>query len=261
MEKRNNKDYFYEKYRMADFYDDHYSGVVHDIPFWVNEASGSDRILEIACGTGRITTKLLEIGKEVVAVDYSREMLEQFVEKHGNHPGVKLVEADMRSMKLHEKFDLIYITSNSLNHIETNMDLEKTLKNMHMHLNDGGCLIFDVLNPKFQFLMRDPAKRHDEGVYRHTKTGGYFKTWENNVYDYKTQINEVKYFYQFCDEKGKEIDENITKMKMNVRLFYPAEMDYIIEKSDFKILGKYDWFDKREWKGETGEQIYILQKK
>lgn len=45
-----NKDYFFENYRMADFYDDYYGRNIEDIPFWVNSCQNANKILEIACG-------------------------------------------------------------------------------------------------------------------------------------------------------------------------------------------------------------------
>lgn len=260
------KDYFYENYRMADFYDDQYGVVNHDIPFWLNITSNQSEVLEIASGTGRITLPLLKTGKKIYAIDYSDEMLTILNDKiDANFMDLKknitIKNADMRYLNLDKKFDMIIITSNSLNHIETNEDIEKTFKSISNHLNDNGILVFDVLNPKFEFLLRDPKGIYFEEVLKHTKSNRYFKTWENNEYSYGEQINYVTYYYQFSDENGNPTTDEIVKMRLKVRLFYPQEMDYLIQKSDFEIIHKYDWYDNRSWNGKTGEQIYVLKKK
>jgi ubiquinone/menaquinone biosynthesis C-methylase UbiE len=77
-------DYFYEKYRLADFYDDQYNRFTHDIQFWVNYAKNAKNILEIACGTGRITKDLVKLNSKITAFDYSEEMLEEMLEEMKN---------------------------------------------------------------------------------------------------------------------------------------------------------------------------------
>jgi ubiquinone/menaquinone biosynthesis C-methylase UbiE len=60
---------------VADLYD-----LVHidlDIPFFLNETKGYDgEILELMCGTGRISIPLLASGKKMTCVDYSVGMLD-----------------------------------------------------------------------------------------------------------------------------------------------------------------------------------------
>lgn len=251
---------------MTDFYDDQYGRIEHDIPFWLNITKDHKEVLEIACGTGRITIPLLKSGKEVFGVDYSDEMLTILEDKINNkYPEFKdkvvIKKGDMRNLKLNKKFDIIIITSNSLNHIETNEDIKRTFESIHNHLNDNGILVFDVLNPKFKFLDRDPNGIYFEEILMQEKSERYFKTWENNTYSYAEQINYVTYYYQFCDKDGINPTGDILKMKIKVRLFYPQEMDYLIETNGFCIAKKYDWYDNRPWNGETGEQIYVLNKK
>lgn len=258
------RDYFFENYRLADFYDDQYGNIQHDIPFWRNMTNDSQEILEIACGTGRITIPLLLNKKKVHAIDYSSEMISILHNKiDTDFPLLKdqleITNADMRNFDLNKKFDTIIITSNSLNHIETNQDVVRTLQTMKKHLTDDGILVFDILNPKFNFLIRDPNGIYDEEILPYTKSNTFFKTWENNIYSPSEQINYVTYYYQFCDEHGNSTNDEIKKMKLKVRLFFPKEMDFVIESSGFKIINKFDWYDHREWSGKTGEQIYVLK--
>ena len=136
-------DYFFEYYRMADFYDDYYGRNVGDISFWVDCCKDADDILEIACGTGRITFPIIKSGKKVYALDYSQAMLdilEEKAQKLGfNSNKVETFCQDMRNIQMDKKFDVILITSNSVNHLETTEDFEKMLstikKNGKVFLN------------------------------------------------------------------------------------------------------------------------------
>lgn len=251
-------DYFFENYRMADFYDDYYGKNVADIPFWISCTEGRKKILEVACGTGRVTIPLVNSGKDVYALDYSEAMLDILKEKIENlnieKEKIKLLCQDMRNMKIDEKFDVILITSNSVNHLEKTEDFEKMLDSANSLLSDDGILVFDALKPKFKFLTRNMNEKYDEEEFTLSKTGEKITVCENSKYDHATQINNVNYYYTNSENET-------TILNIKVRLYFPQELDYIISKSKFKIKEKYDWYDYRKFEGRTNEQIFILEKK
>lgn len=250
-------DYFFENYRMADFYDDYYGRNTGDIDFWVQQCQSKEKILEVACGTGRVTIPIIESGKKVYAVDYSSAMLdilkEKILKKGLDETNIEIYCQDMRNMNFSTKFDIILITSNSVNHLEKTSDFEKMIKCAYNLLDKDGLLIFDALKPRFKYLMRNMTEFYDYDEFELKKTGEKIKICENSKYNHATQINNVNYYY--TDSKGKE-----TVLNTKVRLYFPQELDYIIEKSKFKLIGKYDWYDLRPFTGKTNEQIFILRK-
>lgn len=253
-----NKDYFFDNYRMADFYDDYYGRNIADIPFWVECCKDSEEILELACGTGRITFPIIKSGKKVYALDYSQAMLDILEEKAKRikieSNKLEVFCQDMRNINIDKKFDIILITSNSVNHLETAEDFEKMLESTYKLLKDGGKLVFDALKPRFKFLLRNMNEVYDEDEFILSKTGEKIKVCENSKYNHATQINNVNYYY--TDSNGKQ-----TILNTKVRLYFPQELDYIISKSKFNKKNKYDWYDYRIFEGKTNEQIYILEKK
>ena len=61
----------------ADVYDSIYAYVREDIPFYVQEAARSGGpVLELGCGTGRVTLPIAESGVDIVGLDNSERMLE-----------------------------------------------------------------------------------------------------------------------------------------------------------------------------------------
>ena len=258
------KDYFYDSYRMADFYDDMYNYTA-DLELWYDFIDEKIKVLEIACGSGRMTTRILKKYPDIslTAMDYSQEMLDLLEEKvkDKNYPNLKIKCADMRQFDFGETYDVIVIASNSLNHIETYEDLEDTFNCFRKHLRRGGYIIFDLLNPKAIFFERDENTRYGKTLFLQRKTGRNFLYEESNKYDPATQINKVRYYFRYCDIHFHETDDKEYIMDMNVRLYYPQEFDYFLKKNDFVILGKYDWYDRRRFTGERGEQIYVVQPK
>ena len=67
------------------------------------------RILELCCGTGRLTLPIAEDGYSFCGVDNSPSMLKQAKAK-ASQIGLKVdfMEADIRTLDLPEKFDLIF---------------------------------------------------------------------------------------------------------------------------------------------------------
>src|SRR3712207_9583685 len=67
-------------------------------------------ILELACGTGRLTRALARAGHEIVGLDASRAMLRAAQAKaEGEDVEITLVQGDMRSFDLGRRFPLVIV--------------------------------------------------------------------------------------------------------------------------------------------------------
>jgi ubiquinone/menaquinone biosynthesis C-methylase UbiE len=99
------------------------------------------KALDLGAGTGNITLKLLENEKvaSVVAVDLSREMLDELDKKVGISPKLKMATkpADVFLMDDDSKYDLITVSS-VLHHLP---DYFQTIATLLEKLNEGGIFI------------------------------------------------------------------------------------------------------------------------
>src|SRR5580700_5114371 len=104
-------------YRRPDEYDLEHVGDEEDVNFYVGLARNlhPKSVLELACGTGRITVPLAEEGAHagfsVVGLDSERNMLKQAREKAGQmraaaRKRLRLVHGDMRKWQGRDPFDL-----------------------------------------------------------------------------------------------------------------------------------------------------------
>ena len=59
-------------------------------------------------------------------------------------PRARLIEDDMKSFSLEERFDVVICVFDSLNHLLFFGDWESMFDAVHRHLADGGLFIFDV---------------------------------------------------------------------------------------------------------------------
>ncbi|WP_110933231.1 class I SAM-dependent methyltransferase [Paenibacillus bouchesdurhonensis] len=103
------------------------------------------KILEIACGSGRVLIPLLSSGLKVEGIDNSLFMLEACRRKCGER-GLRprLFEGDMRQFNLEDEYEALIIPGGSLQLIESRADIENALKCYYDHLGAGGMFIADI---------------------------------------------------------------------------------------------------------------------
>ncbi len=104
-----------------------------------HKTSAGNKLLDMACGTGR-HTQLLRDGFDILGVDINPEMLKIFREKL---PDNNFIQGDMKELSLNEKFDVLICMFSAMNYNTTIEEFKGTLENFYTHLNEGGVLIFD----------------------------------------------------------------------------------------------------------------------
>ena len=123
-------------------------------------------ILELCCGTGRLTIPIAQEGYDISGVDYTASMLEQAKAK-ASEAGLKIefIEADIRTLDLQNKYDLIFIPFNSIHHLYLNEDLFKAFNTVKKHLKTGGRFLLDCFNPNIQYIVEHAKKQIEERKY------------------------------------------------------------------------------------------------
>lgn len=148
------------------------------------ERPDARRILELACGTGSVLSRLRD-RYEVVGVDLSPEMLAVAAAKL---PDVRLVEDDMTRVRLGETFDAVICLYDSINHLLRWPDWEALFDTACAHLDARGVLVFDVNTPqRLALLATQPpiVHRFDGNVLLLDVVGVGDGTvdWELNVFE------------------------------------------------------------------------------
>jgi len=101
--------------------------------------SGGKDWLDVACGTGR-HLEFLRQDHRVAGVDRSASMLRI---ARRRLPGVRLRLGDMRTFRLHRRFDVITCLFSAIGHLRTEKDLERTFANFAGHLKPGGVVMVE----------------------------------------------------------------------------------------------------------------------
>jgi ubiquinone/menaquinone biosynthesis C-methylase UbiE len=116
--------------RVADVYDLYVTSDL-DISFYVEEATKArGKVLELMCGTGRVSVPLLEAGVDLTCVDVSAGMLARLEERLRERKlNAGVVRADIRHLDLgEEEFDLALIPFHSFSELVSPRDQELAMK-------------------------------------------------------------------------------------------------------------------------------------
>ena len=129
---------YFDRYWGRSFFDD-LRPVVEQCFLPLLPASGA--VLDLCCGSGRLSHWLTVRGFEVSGVDGSEEMV-RLARK--NAPRASFRVADVRRFCEPESFDGVVCTFDSLNHLASGDDLLTVFQNVARSLRPGGLFFFDM---------------------------------------------------------------------------------------------------------------------
>jgi SAM-dependent methyltransferase len=114
-----------------------------DVDFWLEVAQrAGGPVLELACGTGRVTGPLAAAGFDVIGLDVDPGMLAYG--RQGPFPLPRLIAADMRHFALHQLFAAVIVPYNSFQLLTDPADVSACLQCVRDHLVPGGVFGLEV---------------------------------------------------------------------------------------------------------------------
>jgi ubiquinone/menaquinone biosynthesis C-methylase UbiE len=207
-------------------------------------------VLELACGSGNYLVTLSQSDVEISGLDISGDMLHA-AEKRAENRNIEtnLINADMRDFNLNQKFALIFIAGNSLQHLNTREDVEACFDSVKRHLKPDGKFIVEVFNPSLELLNRRADERFYFGEYE-TEDGKY-ELSENVRYDAATQINYLHWHYK---NESMQAEETVS---FTMRQFFPQEFDALFHYNGFRVEHKFGNFDESDFTSASPKQIVV----
>ena len=223
----------------------------NDLAFYLAEArKARGPVLELACGTGRLTIPLKKKGINITGLDMAAPMLERARDKAAEAGlAIPFILGDARKFSLGKRFELIFIAFNSMQHLARREDLEGLFSSVARHLAPGGLFIFDVFNPELGHLTRDPEELLPVAYYQDPAGEGKVLVNEQYSYDKAAQVSRLTWHYR------REKDGKTVKKSLNLRCFYPEELLALVHYNGFRVISRCGDFERRPFKSASMKQI------
>jgi SAM-dependent methyltransferase len=224
-------------------------GARRDVAFYVEEAmSTSGAVLELGCGSGRILLPIARAGRTVTGVDSSREMLSRLEAKLAGEPDeirrhASLHQGDARGFALNRQFALAIAPFRVFQHLTTVDEQLRALETIRRHLLPGGRLVFDVYNPRFDWLVAADGAEHEDTPSSPLADGRTFRRTAR-VFDVRwvEQMSRVELIY-YVSGPGSAPEQRFTHA-FDMRLYLAAELEHLLARAGFRDVTLYGDFDR-----------------
>jgi SAM-dependent methyltransferase len=196
-------------------------------------------VLELGAGTGRITLAIAEAGIPIHALDADEAMLGALRSKLAGCPQeardrVVVVEGDMRTFDLAERFALVIAPFRAFLHNTTEADRLACLDRVRRHLRPGGHFAFNVFHPSLEYMAQHAGPL--AGVWRWRGTydlpaGAYVVRSEANRYDTVRQVVHSQHRYEEYAADGTLARTSLHRLQL--AYLYPADIRRLLAQAGF----------------------------
>lgn len=232
-----------------------------DLPLYLDLArEQGQRVLEIACGSGRVLVPLARAGFDVVGIDVSPHMLALAQTKLGTTPNARLIRADMRDFRLDEAdFDLAIVAVKSFAYLTEPGEQLSCLQHIHAHLRPGGLLAIDFMHPLPEWVAAAPGSMRDDLLQRVPERDFTLSRVESVVStDLTRQVRIIRSAYEVVDDRGSIVAKRFVEWPY--RWTYRFEAEHLLARAGFTVeavCGDYE----REPFGSSSKAMVFLARK
>lgn len=201
-------------------------------------------LLDLGCGTGKLTRLMQAKGYDMIGIDNSYEMLD--IARGVGDDGILYLLQDMREFELYGTVRGIYSACDSMNYILEPDELRQVFSLVNNYLDPQGILLFDF-NSSYKY-----RKLLGENTFAENREEGSF-IWEN-YFDEEEGINEYDLTLYI-----KEEEERFARFQEvhYQRCYELAEIRQLIEEAGMEFVAAYDAYT-REPVREDSERILVV---
>lgn len=231
----------------AKYYDSNPS-FLNDIPFYQKlMPSPNSSVLELGCGTGRVTLALVPYCQFIQGVDISPAMISLCREKLGKagipQTKAQIIECDIAEFDLDQTFDLIIAPFRVFQNLETDQEVEGLFRCIRKHLAPNGTCVLNVFRPfrepkELQKLWATMEENLDWEVHLE---GGRLACYSRRAFmDVEKLILYPELIYRKY-EGDTLVEESLLKIVM--RCYYPDTFEKLIVEHGYTILNRWGGYE------------------
>lgn len=226
-----------------------------DIPFWITLAHEyGPRVLELACGSGRITIPIALSGLAIDGLDFSQSMLQLARERAtANGATISFHHGDIRQLAFDASYDFIFLPTGTFMHLLTRSDVEAFLSGVRRALTPSGVLVLDVHNPTTTWLKVLPLpSTPKERSFQHRRTHEHISVITTDEYHADRQIIRQRHHYSFADGAVRE-------STVVLKVYFPLELQWLLHYNGFRIEQMYGSYGRERFSAQSARQIILAR--
>jgi 2-polyprenyl-3-methyl-5-hydroxy-6-metoxy-1,4-benzoquinol methylase len=200
----------------------------------------TSKVLDLACGKGRHSVTLNELGMNVLGVDLSENSI-KFAKQFENN-FLKFEEHDMREVIPNHLFQVIFNLFTSFGYFDEFSDNEKVIRSIHSMLIPNGTLVLDFMNSEktISNLISDEVKIEDGIEFNITRN-----------YD----GNHIYKHIKFSDNsKDFHFTERVQALKLN-------DFQNLLNSNNFQIIHTFGDFNLNPFDAEKSDRLILIATK
>lgn len=243
------------EYANPEIYDLENSHFTPDGPFLLEFARrAGNPVLELGCGTGRLTIPFAEQGVRITGVDVVPGMIELARHK-AKGLSVEWIVADARVLDLNRQFRMIFESGSVFQHMLTRQDQEAFLACVRKHLDPAGLFVFGTLLPHADLLAGAEEEKpwfttsHPEGYEIHVSG--------TDSYDPLRQVKLETAYRRWTDLHGKD---HVQVAPLSLRYTFPQELETLLHYNGLEVVERYGDHDFSPLTQESHLQIYVCRR-